>query len=325
MSREFVYLILSKCPAGADSSTDLFTLFCCSQYLWLPWGFGLDRNKEVQGWISNKMRQDWNSGRASPRRGSVCVLFTVMQDFKWQSRVAQLLGGLTANAGSTLHAICSTLAQKTKQFCCLDANLVSWISKCFMGSHLQGSQSFIYEYSLCRHCHLSLIQFLATPSKYPLMILLWTPQATSLFPTCVTAAPITVNVLLKALPLEETSPLRLPSTLANSPLLMCTHRTSFSLISFIWGNSWTTPAVSLHEQFRKWGDNLSPSYVLRLGGGGLQIKLTVCKIFEVKGREAENQWNFPSRLGCIPFTLCCLSSLKGAQLAYFFSIILILW
>lgn len=30
MSRECVYLILSKCPAGADSSTDLLTLFCYS-------------------------------------------------------------------------------------------------------------------------------------------------------------------------------------------------------------------------------------------------------------------------------------------------------
>lgn len=231
----------------------------------------------------------------------------------------QLLGGLTADAGSTLHAIYSILAQKTKQFCCLDANLMSWLSNCFMGTHLQGSQS------LCRHCHLSLVQFLATPSKHLSMILLWTPQAISLFATCVTAAPIRVNVLLKALPLEETSPLQLPSALANSPLLMRTHRTSFSFISFIWGNSWTTTAVSHHEQFRKLGDNLSPSYVLRLGGGGLQIKLTVFKIFEVKGREVENQWNFPSRLGCIPFTLCCLSSLEGAQLAYFFSIILIIW
>lgn len=133
---------------------------------------------------------------------------------------------------------------------------------------------------------------------------------------------IGINIPLKALPSEELSPLQLSSALAKFPH---THRTSFSIISCIWGNSWTTPAVSLHEHFGKWSDNLSPSWALRLAGGGLQVKLTVCKIFEVKGRGVENQWNFPSHLGCVPFPLCCLSSPKGAQLAYFFPIILILW
>lgn len=73
--------------------------------------------------------------------------------------------------------------------------------------------------------------------------------------------------LLKALPSEEPSPLQLPSAFAKCPPLMCTHRTSFSFVSFIWGNSWTTPAVSLRKQFRKWGDNLSPSWALRLARG----------------------------------------------------------
>lgn len=73
--------------------------------------------------------------------------------------------------------------------------------------------------------------------------------------------------LLKTLLSEEPSPLQLPSALAKCPPLMCTHRTSFSFVSFIWGNSWTTPAVSLRKQFRKWGDNLSPSWALRLASG----------------------------------------------------------
>lgn len=241
-----------------------------------------------------------------------------------ESRVPQLLDWFTADAGSTLRAIYSILAQQTKPFFCLDANLMSWPSECFMGSLLQGSQPFIYGHSLRGHCHLSLVEFPAAPSEPPSAIWLWTPQAVLLLPTCFIAAPVSINTLLKALASEEPS-LQLPSALAKPPLLTHTHRTSFSFISFNWGNSWRSPAVSLHEQFRKWGDNLSPSWALRLAGGGLQIKLTGCKIFEVKGREAENQWNFPSCLGCIPFTLCCLSSLKGAQLAYFFPIILILW
>lgn len=83
---------------------------------------------------------------------------------------------------------------------------------------------------------------------------------------------IRINIPLKALPSEDDSPLQLPSALAKTSLLTLTHRTSFSFISFIWGNSWTTPAVSLCEHFGKWGDNLSPSWALRLAGGGSQVK-----------------------------------------------------
>lgn len=162
----------------------------------------------------------------------------------------QLLVGLTADAGSVLHAIYSILPQQSKPFCCLDSILISWPSECFLGSHLQGSQSFIYEHSLCSHCHLSLVRFPAAPSEPPSAILLWKPQAISLLPTCFAAAPIKIDILLKALPSEQPS-LQLPSALAESPLLTHTRRTSFSFISFIWGNSWTTPAVSLHKQFRK--------------------------------------------------------------------------
>lgn len=116
-----------------------------------------------------------------------------MQGFKWESRVSQLLDGLAADAGSTLHAIYSILAQQTELFCSFDANLMSPPSKCFMGSRLQGSQSFTYEHSLCSHCHLPLVQFPAASSEPPSAILPRIPQAISLLPTCFAAAPVGIN------------------------------------------------------------------------------------------------------------------------------------
>lgn len=120
-----------------------------------------------------------------------------------ESRVPQLLDWFTADAGSTLRAIYSILAQQTKPFFCLDANLMSWPSECFMGSLLQGSQPFIYGHSLCGHCHLSLVEFPAAPSEPPSAIWLWTPQAVLLLPTCFIAAPVSINTLLKALASED--------------------------------------------------------------------------------------------------------------------------
>lgn len=131
---------------------------------------------------------------------------------------------------------------------------------------------------------------------------------------------IRINIPLKAFSSEEPSILQLPSALAKSSLLMLAHRTSFSIISFIWGSSWTTPAVSLHQHFGKWGDNLSPSWALRLAGGGLQVKLTARKILEVKGREAENEWKFPSHLGRVRFPCAACQALREHSLTIFFQL-----
>lgn len=153
--------------------------------------------------------------------------------------------------GSTPRATGSILPQQTKPFWCSDADLMSWASKYFVGSVLHCSQPFICEHSLYSHCHPSLVLFPATSPEPPSPLRLWTPQVIPLLPTCFSAAPLRANLLLMALPSEEPSPLQLPSALSKSPLPRHAHRTSFPLVSFIWGNSWTIPAVSLHKQFRK--------------------------------------------------------------------------